>query len=90
VHSQYVHPKHPPDKEYRDDGPRDMNDPVASCFRFAKIEHAAMVAALAWLTVLPDSAFWLLVVYRTASSGERQPQRTSSDTKSPSDKPPDL
>jgi hypothetical protein len=44
VHSQYVHPKHPPDKEYRDDGPRDMNDPVASRFRFAKIEHTAMVA----------------------------------------------
>jgi hypothetical protein len=44
LRSQYVHPKHPPDKEYRDDGPRDMNDPVASCFRFPKIEHAAMVA----------------------------------------------
>jgi hypothetical protein len=44
VHSQYVHPKHPPDKEYRDDGPRDVNYPVARCFRFPKIEHAAMVA----------------------------------------------
>jgi hypothetical protein len=44
VHSQYVHPKHPPGKEYRDDGPRDVNYPVASCFRFPKIEHAAMVA----------------------------------------------
>jgi hypothetical protein len=45
VHSQYVDPKHPPDKEYRDDRPRDVNYPVASCFRFSKIEHAAMVAA---------------------------------------------
>jgi hypothetical protein len=44
VHSQHVHPKHPPDKEYRDDGPRDVNYPVASCFRASKIEHAAMVA----------------------------------------------
>jgi len=41
--SQYVHPKHPPHKEYRDDGARDVNDPVAGCFRFSKIEHAAMV-----------------------------------------------
>jgi hypothetical protein len=60
VRSQYVHAKHPPDKEYRDDGPRDMNDPVASCFRFAEIEHAAMVAALAWLTLGPDSTLCLL------------------------------
>jgi len=45
VHSQHVHPKHPPDKEYGDDGPRDMNDPVANGFRLAKIEHAAMVSA---------------------------------------------
>ena len=44
MRSEYVHPKHPPDKEYRDDGPRDVNYPVASCFRFPKIEHAAMVA----------------------------------------------
>ena len=44
MHSQYVHPKHPPDKEYRDDGPRDVNYPVASCFRLPKIEHAIMVA----------------------------------------------
>ncbi len=42
--SQYVHPKHPPDKEDRDDGPRDVNHPVASSLRFSKIEHAAMVA----------------------------------------------
>jgi hypothetical protein len=44
VHSQHEHPKHPPDKEYRDDGPRDVNYPVTSCFWFSKIEHAAMVA----------------------------------------------
>ena len=44
MHSQYVHSKHPPDEENRDDGPRDVNYPVASCFRFSKIEHAAMVA----------------------------------------------
>jgi len=47
-HSQHVDPKHPPDEEYRDDGSRDMNDPVARCFRFSEIEHAAMVAA--WLS----------------------------------------
>ncbi len=44
MHSQDVHPKHPPGKEYRDDGPRDVNYPVASRFRFPKIEHAEMVA----------------------------------------------
>ena len=44
MHSQYVHPKHPPDKEYREDSPCYVNYPVASCFRFPKIEHAAMVA----------------------------------------------
>jgi hypothetical protein len=42
--SQYVHPQHPPDKEYRDDGAHDVNDPVASRFRFSEIEHAAMVS----------------------------------------------
>src|ERR1700724_616078 len=44
-HSQYVHSKHPPDKEYRNDGPRDVNDPVADCLRLPKVEHAAMLAA---------------------------------------------
>jgi len=43
-HSQHEQPNHPPNKEYRDDGPRDVNYPVACCFRFSKIEHAAMVA----------------------------------------------
>jgi hypothetical protein len=42
--SQHVHPEHPPNEEYRDDGPCDVNCPVARCFRFPKIEHAAMVA----------------------------------------------
>jgi hypothetical protein len=55
VHLQYVHPKHPPDKEYRDDGPRDVNDPVGGCFRFPKIEHAAIVAGPA-PAYLRDSA----------------------------------
>ena len=44
MHSYYEHPKHPPNKEYRDDGCRDVNDPVARCFRFPKIKHSAMVA----------------------------------------------
>jgi hypothetical protein len=44
LHLQYVHPQHPPDKKYRDDGPRDVNDPVASRSRPSEIEHAAMVA----------------------------------------------
>src|SRR6476620_9287083 len=44
AHSQYEHPKHPPDKEYRDDGAGDVNDPIASCLWLTKIEHAAMVA----------------------------------------------
>jgi len=38
-HLQCVHPQHPPDEEYRNDGPCDVNDPVASCFRFSEIEH---------------------------------------------------
>jgi hypothetical protein len=44
VHSEYVHPKHPPDKEYCDDGARDVNDPVGGGLRFAEVEHWAMVA----------------------------------------------
>ena len=49
VQSQYVHPKHPPDQEYCDHGPRDVNDPVANCFRLPKVEHWAMVAGIASL-----------------------------------------
>ena len=41
AHSQHVHPKHPPDEEYRDDGSRDVNYPVARCFRFPKIKHGS-------------------------------------------------
>jgi hypothetical protein len=40
----HLHPQHPPDREYRDDGSQDVNYPVASSFRFSKIEHLAMVA----------------------------------------------
>jgi hypothetical protein len=43
--SQHVHSEHPVDEEYRDDGSDNVNDPVASCFRLPKIEHAVMVAA---------------------------------------------
>jgi hypothetical protein len=50
LRSQYVHPKHPPDQEYRDDATNDVNDPVASCFRLSKIEHAPMVAVPAPVT----------------------------------------
>jgi hypothetical protein len=51
VRSEYVHPKHPPDKEYSDDGARDVNCPVTSCFRCPKIEHVAMVAGPAQVAV---------------------------------------
>jgi len=49
LHSQHVHPKHPPDQKYRDDTPDDVNDPVASCLRLSKIEHAPMVAGPAYV-----------------------------------------
>ena len=64
-HSQYIHSKHPPDEEYRDDGTRDVNDPVTSCFRLPKIEHAAIVAVsaqAAWyrhITVQQGVSAWL-------------------------------
>ncbi len=47
AHSQDVHSKHPPDKEYGDDGPSDVDYPVANGFRFSEIKHAAMVAGSA-------------------------------------------
>ena len=50
LHSQHVHPKHPPDQKYRDNTPNDVNDPVASRLRFSKIEHAPMVAVPAPVT----------------------------------------
>jgi hypothetical protein len=52
LHSQHVHPKHPPDQKYRDDTPDDVNDPVASCLRLSKIEHAPMVAGPAYVRCL--------------------------------------
>jgi len=51
AHSQHVHPQHPPDKQYRYDSSRDVNDPVARCSRLSEIEHAAMVAGPAQVTV---------------------------------------
>ncbi len=60
MHSQYVHPKHPPNKEYRDDGPRYVNYPVASCFRLPKIEHATMVAGLP--AQVPVTQTWVVDV----------------------------
>ena len=53
----YVHPQHPPDKEYRDDGPGDVNDPVANCFWFSEIEHWVMVAGFTQLKYIPLLAF---------------------------------
>src|SRR5580700_2623543 len=50
LYLQNVQPKHPPDKEYRDNRPCDVNDPVASCFRLPEVEHAAMVAGPAQAT----------------------------------------
>jgi hypothetical protein len=65
--SQYVHPKHPPDQEKRDNGPRNMNYPVARCFRFSKIEHCGMVAgtsrsrSIALTLIGPDRERYCLV-----------------------------
>jgi hypothetical protein len=41
---QHIDSQHPPDKEYRNNCPRNMDDPVATCFRIAKIEHDEIVA----------------------------------------------
>ena len=41
VYSQDVHPQHPPHEKQGNDGPHDVNYPVANRFRFSKIEHAA-------------------------------------------------
>lgn len=54
-HLQYEHPKHPPNKKQRNDGPRDVNYPVASCFRFPKIKHGAMVAGSARVALCHDA-----------------------------------
>jgi len=58
--SKNEHPQHPPDKEYRDDGPRDVNYPVTSCFWFSKIEHAAMVAGPKASPTIVASPGWRL------------------------------
>jgi hypothetical protein len=44
--SQNVNAEHPPNQEYRDERSCDVNDPVTDRLRFAKIEHAAMLAGL--------------------------------------------
>src|SRR6202521_5125632 len=41
---QHIESQHPPDKEYCNDRPRNMDDPVATCFRIAEIEHDGIVA----------------------------------------------
>jgi hypothetical protein len=46
VHSQYIHPKHPPDKEYRDDGSRDVNDPVARDYGTRVLTNTGNLAAV--------------------------------------------
>jgi hypothetical protein len=84
VRSQDVHSKHPPDEEYRDDSPRDVNDPVANCFRLAKIEHAAMLAGARrdiaislmdwialqwWLSLKPPHARSLAPLVKTRGFG---------------------
>lgn len=52
-HSQDIHPQHPPNKEDRDDGARDVYYPIASCFGFAKIEHLRMVAGQRYCREIP-------------------------------------
>lgn len=42
--SEYEHPQHPPNQKNRDNGPREVNDPVRRGLWFPKIEHAAIVA----------------------------------------------
>src|ERR1700687_1492401 len=41
---QHIESQHPPDKEYCHNRPRNMDDPVATCFRIAEIEHDGIVA----------------------------------------------
>lgn len=52
-HSQDIHPQHPPNEEYRDDGSRDVYYPIPSCFGFAKIEHMRMVAGQRYCREVP-------------------------------------
>ena len=41
---QHVGPEHPPDKKQRDDGEKDVADPLARGFRLAEFEHPASLA----------------------------------------------
>jgi hypothetical protein len=41
---QHIEAQQPPDEEDGDDCACDVNDPVARCFRAAKIEHDGIVA----------------------------------------------
>jgi hypothetical protein len=41
---QHIESQHPPDKEYCNNRPRNMDDPVATCFRIAEIERDGIVA----------------------------------------------
>ena len=41
---QHIESQHPPNKEYRNNCPGNVDDPVATCFRIAEIEHDGIVA----------------------------------------------
>src|SRR5690348_14781207 len=69
---QHVRAKHKPDKEQSDDGPGDVNDPIACGFRLAKVEHGAMLAGV--------DATAVLKVWRWGSSEELAAQRPGSRT----------
>jgi hypothetical protein len=41
---QHIELQHPPDEEYRNNRPCDMNDPVSQGLRFTEVEHDGIVA----------------------------------------------
>ena len=41
---QHIDSQHPPDEEYCNNCPCDVNDPVACCLRFAEVEHDGILA----------------------------------------------
>src|ERR1019366_10174057 len=41
---QHIESQHPPNKEYRNNCPGNVDDPVATCFRIAEIELDGIVA----------------------------------------------
>jgi len=43
-HYRHIESQHPPHKEYCNNCSRNMDDPVATCFRIAEIEHDGIVA----------------------------------------------